>query len=276
MPVQSVAQYIALWRSAIVLDVDLGEDLVARAEQAVAVLDVERGIRRAGRGRDVAVERRRAEVGGVLAQRDVRALARVVEAAAGLAARAVEVARHLERALDPHADAGLVVDRLDVRHGEVGRVPLNDAVGEVRVAEQRERVVADVQRALGQVALARDREVPGEVEAPAPDPRLLLSVVKIEFMCARRLLDQLVVRFLAVAVERGTPRPPRGRAVRVAQPAQRDDVARPLVPVDRRADLEVHVAPALRVRVELGPDRVALAGLRVDHDDRRLARRCSG
>ena len=74
------------------------------------------------------------------------------EVAAGLAAGAVEIARHLERALDAHADPGHVVDDLGAGHRERRRVALDDAVGEVGVAEPRERVVADVQHALGQVA----------------------------------------------------------------------------------------------------------------------------
>ena len=48
---------------------------------------------------------------------------------------------------------------LDLRDDERGR----------RRAEAREGVVADVEQALGEVARARDREVPGEVEVAARD-----------------------------------------------------------------------------------------------------------
>ena len=46
-------------------------------------------------------------------------------------------------------------------------------VGEVRVAELREGVVAHVEHPLREVPLARDREVPREVEVVAGDPRVL-------------------------------------------------------------------------------------------------------
>jgi hypothetical protein len=61
----------------------------------------------------------------------------------------------------------------------------------------------------------------------------------------------------------GLKRLPRG----VAHVAERDDVARALVEVDRRMDHEVDVRRARRVSVDLRPDQLALECPRVEHDD---------
>ncbi len=126
-----------------------------------------------------------------------------------------------------------------------------------------------LERPAGEALAARDREVPGEVELLAPDAR-----------APERAED-------AARSARGGPRPPgcglrsrsarnagwawRRRPLRVAQVAQRDDVALALVEVHRRPDDQRHVARVGRVRVELGPDQLALERARVDDHDR-LAR----
>ncbi len=66
-----------------------------------------------------------------------------------------------------------------------GARALHDEVVEVGVAELRERVVTDMQHPLGEVALARDREVPREVEVVLAIPASP-SVAKIPSRCACR------------------------------------------------------------------------------------------
>ena len=134
----------------------------------------------------------------------------------------------------------------------LGRGARDLDVGEVLVAELGERVVADVQHALGERLLAGDGEVPGGVErAPTADLRLLQRAVQ-----PRRHLAVLGAEDL--------------RAARGAQVAQHDDVAVALGEVLGRVDLQQALRGLRGVGVELGPDRPALAGLGVDDEHGRV------
>ena len=134
-----------------------GTDLAVAAEQTVAV---ERdagagGGRRQRHGRDVADERRLDRL--VLHRQCVRrrwsALA-VRESVAGTTVAGEEV-RHDDGADDLAGDETVVVGRVD---------HLRDRVLGRRIAEQVERLVADVQHALAEIAGAGDGEVPREVQ----------------------------------------------------------------------------------------------------------------
>ena len=166
-PAQAVAQKTKLCSFAIACTLPALTSLGA-AEQAVAVERRPRR-RRASAGSSaergmlqtkVAVRRARARAAGPgLSKRELPA----GRAAVG------QVARHRHRARRPGARsrsscAGVQVrDRVD--RDTVGRLAgdLEVAAGWCRRAP--ERVVADVQHAAGEAALARDGEVPGEVEA---------------------------------------------------------------------------------------------------------------
>jgi hypothetical protein len=86
-----------------------------------------------------------------------------VQAHARRAALLVEVAGHGEGAADPAGDLGVLVGRevLDARDRVAGRRALDDAIGEVAVAELREGVVAHGQEARRQGPVA-GRNTPGE------------------------------------------------------------------------------------------------------------------
>src|SRR5439155_10903411 len=101
----------------------------------------------------------------------------VGHARARWAADRVQIARNREVAVHLSGDAvvltvlaavgaaGRVVR--DARHCVLRRRPLDLEIGEVRVAELREGVVAHEEDALGEAALACDREVPGQEQVVA-------------------------------------------------------------------------------------------------------------
>ena len=99
----------------------------------------------------------------------------------------------------------------------------------------------------------------------------LRSVVKIDSKWPRRALISASLRGQLVAVV-AECRPgacdllPAG----VPQVAQGDDVAVAGGEVDGRVDLQRGLRGSAALRVDLDPDRPALAGRRVDHDHRRV------
>src|SRR5205823_13513282 len=126
------------------------------------------------------------------------------------------------------------------------RRTLDGLVAEVGIPQGGEGVVAHVEGTRGDVSVARDREVPGEVEVPALDSRL-----------AQRVEDPLEVP--APPIDR---RLPRGQAVTVVaesrrrldrgaagglQIAKRDDVPVSRGEVRRRVDQERGARGARRV-----------------------------
>ena len=142
----------------------------------------------------------------------------------------------------------------------------------MRVSQRREGVVADVQLARGDVLVAGDGEVPGEVEVRATDP--CAAQCREDRLEAGALgVDRAVVRGKLVAVVAEALRRGIGWPARVLQVAQGDDVAVPGGEVDRRVDLEGGGRRGARVRVDLDPDRLSLAGRRVDHHDGRVGLR---
>src|SRR5205085_2255259 len=116
--------------------------------------------------RDVAGERRDVDVAGGLRGRRVLLRARVVELRARRAARLVEVAGDADRAGDLARDPRVLRlgEVLDLGDRERRGAALHLAVGQVRVAELAEGVVADGQQAAGERLVRGDREVPGEVD----------------------------------------------------------------------------------------------------------------
>ena len=162
----------------------------------------------------------------------------VVEAGRrGVAARH-EVARHLER---PHhaPDIGRVRRRHLVGDGECRCVTLDDTVGEVVIAELRERVVADREHPPGEASLRGDREVPRLVQVRAVDLRALQ---RREDRRVARQLTALVLRQLPpVAQQREPPRRLDHVPAAVAQVAQRDDVGVTLEEVLAGVDQQVDV-----------------------------------
>ena len=159
------------------------------------------------------------------------------------------------------AEVGHVVDL------ERRRAALDLEVREVAVPELRERVVAHVQQSSADVAVARHGEIPGEIQAAAPDARPLQDPEDaIEVLAPR--LDRLLVRVDIVAVVAERRRRGDRLALGRAQIPQRDDVAVLRTQVLRRVDLERRVLGRRRVGVDLRPDRRPLAGLGVDQHDR--------
>src|SRR5262249_19477348 len=115
-----------------------------------------------------------------------------------------QVAGHLE---GPFHEAGdFTRNRIffGFRHREAGRAALYRFVGEVRVSELREGVVAHRQLATGVVHVAGDGEVPGEVEAVAVDSGLFQGP-EDAFEVFAPGVDLWLVRgdFVAVVAERG-------------------------------------------------------------------------
>ena len=231
-------------------EVRLPGDLILRAEQAVAV-DADRrpaptspvpASTESGISQRHSTSRVNAGFQVIVAVRGVG------ELGAGRAAVLVQVAGDLHRALDAARDlarhaalagrgrVALVETRVIV---EVGRVALDHAVGEVRVAEARERVVADRRRAAGDALLAGDGEVPGHVEAGAIDAGLGDEVVDDRLHVGPARLDLGLVGDVVVAVDAEPDRRLDRLVVRVAQVAQRDDVALAEVEVLRRPDDQV-------------------------------------
>ncbi len=158
-----------------------------------------------------------------------------------------------------------VVDHLVDR--VAGRRALDAQVAQAAVAELVEGAVADRQHALRQRPLARDREVPGEVEPAALEPRATQPAEDVLHLPAS-CLEGPRVGPDAVAVEPERPRRREDGAGGVAQVAQRDDVALALLEVLPRVDQERRLGGRPGVRVELGPDQLAPQRARVDDDDR--------
>jgi hypothetical protein len=125
-----------------------------------------------------------------------------------------------------------------------------------------------VERPLREALATGDGEVPGEVEALARDAGLVQLPEQLPEV-GPPALDEPLLRLLRVSVEAEVPACLQGPSARVLQVAQRDDVALALGEVLGRADDEDPVPGRVGVRVDLGPDEVALAGARVDDDDRR-------
>ena len=166
------------------------------------------------------------------------------------------------RARSPSPPPGRLV--LDDR--ERGRAALHLEVGEIVVAERGERRVAHVQHVAGGRLRARDGEVPGEHEVAARDVRPLERLED----APHRLpppLDRLRARPLAVADHAEGERRLDPLARGGAQVAQRDDVAAALGEVLGRADEQRAARGLRRGAVDLGPDQLPLARLRVDQDD---------
>ena len=147
-------------------------DLAAAAEQAVAVERRARGAPRSSRDGDVAGEARRASCCRRSRRRPVRRARRVRERAARTAARRVQVARHRVPALDAQRSCSVRVrrDLLD-RERRARRPRPSCRRGSCRRARSNASSrMSSI--ALGQVALARDREVPRAVEVVAVDAGL--------------------------------------------------------------------------------------------------------
>ena len=155
-----------------------GGDLGARAEQSVAVQRDPRRVRRRRAARDDALEQRRRDVAGDLRRRRVGFAARVVEAGRRRRPAGDQITGDLIRPVD---DRDLGVRRVRLRAGdrERRRVALRDPVREVRVAELRERVVADREQPSGEVLGRGDREV----------PRLVQRLVELDLGLLQQLED---------------------------------------------------------------------------------------
>jgi hypothetical protein len=212
-----------------------------------------------------APERRR--VGAVLRR---QAIGSEREPATGLAVR-LEVAGHLERPFDDPCELCVAHRVLDRVHGERRRIALDRLVGHGLVAELRERVVSHVEEAFGDVLVGRDGEVPCEVEvrpldlgfAQVPEHpveslalRVGPGVVRLEVVA----VGAEAVRSLELAL----------RVLVALELAHGDDVAVAARVVLRGMDEKGGLLGRRGVRVELDPDRPALAGFRVDDDDRLL------
>jgi hypothetical protein len=198
------------------------------------------------------------------------------ELRAGWAARRIEEAGHLDVAADAcgvaqvapavecHGLLGSVIRDVRIR-GEDRLAPGRNAVRQIRVAELRERLVADPQGPAAEALAAGNGEVPGEVELLALDAG-----------APERVEDLLEVGAAGVDPGVGLLVAERAEgwlgieevALRVAQVPERDDVALALVEILRRPDDQRDVARVRRVGVELGPDQLTLERARVDDDDR--------
>ena len=115
-------------------------------------------------------------------------------------------------------------------------------------------------------ALATVKSQARSSEPPA-DPGARAGVRKSDAMCGRRAAKPRSPREPVAVAAEGRARP-QGAAVGAAQPPQGHDVAVALGEVHGGADEQVAGRVARRGVVDLGPDRVAAAGLRVDDDDR--------
>ena len=183
-----------------------------------------------------------------------------------------EVVGHADRALDPpHRGAGREV--LHLAHPEGRRAAGDRAIGEVGVSQRCERLVPEVQRPLGEVAGARDGEVPGEEQVRAVDPGPLELAEELLQVGPAGLgvVGRIGGRRRAVPVgpeERGR----RDEApVGGAEVAEDDDVAVALDELAGRSQLEQPVGIGRPgVLVELGPERLAATGGGVEEDDRRV------
>ena len=148
----------------------VGFDFRSVAQQPVAVERRAAGPRARidRRARDDAVE-----VGRPVAVAGRQPVRIELEGPAWCAARG-QVAGHHERPLHLAGDVRVLrrCEVLDACDAERGGMSLHDPIGEVGVAELREGVVADVEHAAGDVLVAGDSEVPGEVEVASLDVRL--------------------------------------------------------------------------------------------------------
>ena len=203
------------------------------------------------------------------------------------------VARHRERALDFTCLLGVrVLD--DLGHLEARRAAegADAAVGIFFLAEVAdEGVVAHVAQTADVVVGAGDGEIPGEVQrCVAHDARIgeHREHAGFELRAAALHLRQLRCDLVAAGAERRL-RGNRSAALSL-QLAQHDDITAPFLEVNRRPDDErrAHQARARHHgiglaefaaghsqqgrsgEIDLGPDRMPLAGCRVDHKDRRI------
>jgi hypothetical protein len=133
--------------------------------------------------------------------------------------------------------------------GESGRAALDLPVGQIRVSEPPERVIADVQHPLGQATLAGDGEVPGQVEIVPLDPGLLERREDVLHLPEASPVDlRVAVTRVDVRRERGIARDDTTRPV--AHRTQRDDVPGALGEVGGRTDDESPACGIGRVGVE--------------------------
>ncbi len=242
---------------------------LAHAEQPVAVQGRprRRDLRPVRRGaRNQAREVRRHRVAGDALRH--RLAGQVGEAPSGRTSGRVQVARHDEGTVHLARDLRILGGRVvgHLRDRVLRGRALHLHVGHGGVAEAGERVVADRERPLGEVALAGDREVPGEVEAVAGDAGPL-KCREQPLHVGPACLHGGIVRLQPVAVHAERLLRLDDLAVRSLQVPQRDDVVPALVEVDGRADDQVHVRGIGGIRVHLGPDQMAAAGVRVQHHD---------
>jgi hypothetical protein len=195
------------------------------------------------------------ERGGVVAV----ALRQTVRAGVEPVARravARQIVRHGERACQAASDA-LVDIVLDLRDAERGRL----------TGERLERVVADLQHPLRQAPLARDREVPRQIEIAVVDAGPVQRLEDVLHVRAA-ILDRGVVGLRAVAV--GTERVTgldRG-AGRVLQASEGHDDVVLFAEVHRWAHDQRTLVRVRHRLVQLRPVRDAPAGCRVEQNDR--------
>ena len=168
----------------------------------------------------------------------------------------VQQGRRLSRAFNDYAHAGLLRVPDDVVHRELGS----------GLAQVGEGVVPDVEQALGQVPLAGDREVPGQVQV-LPGHAGLTQVGEDLLHCAALVLDDWQVGGQVVPVDQEARRRFQGLAVIAHQIAQTHDVVVALQVVDPGPDEEQTVVVGFGAGVQLGPDRLTFACLGVDDDD---------
>ena len=168
-----------------------------------------------------------------------------------------EEVRHDDGADDLAGDQTVVVGCVDhLRHRVLGR----------RIAEQVERLVADVQHALAEVAGAGDGEVPRQVQLVPLDAGAGQRAERVLHGVASRL--ELVGEADAIAVGE-EHRPGFERVARgIAEVAQADDEPVALREDDERVDDEQAIGVDRSAGIELGPQRDSLAGIDVDEHDR--------
>ncbi len=179
-----------------------------------------------------------------------------------------QIQRDLERALDPtrHVFTGRVLGRF---------LELGDLERRRRTVELGERVVAEVEHALGQTPSGGDGEVPREVEIVAfdVDP----GQVGDHALDARaEVLDLVHVGRHPVTDDLEDRRRGEHLTGAVAQIAQSDHVAVALVEVDGRPDHQRLPLGVGGIGVELGPERHPDATVGIEQDDRRIVRERRG
>jgi len=160
---------------------------------------------------------------------------------AGGAAREQE-ARHHYRALHVARDFSRIGFIDGFRHGERRRRAFDDAVGEVVVAERRERCVAHRELAPGVVFIACNREVPSEIQARTPDSSTF-QLREDFFEVRASFVDLFFGGGQVVAVGAEALRRLQVFFFGVFEVAQGDDVAVARGEVDGRVDLQVGLFP---------------------------------